>query len=207
LSHSEHIRNKGWFVNQDISRDAKILTPWASHSFQDFHFELQQGLSLRVNDMWAWITREANPIMAVAAVLGLFATCVGFGFTYYQLHQATNQLQAGNEYTIRKDLRDLVSETIPKLKLQCLEVGSVCSADDVTATKQSLGLLFNFHQSVYRQASASGISETFKKQMASDFCQAFKRPTIEKFWEEQIASGNYDLERQEMRDKWCGKKS
>lgn len=153
--------------------------------------------------MWKWISQEANAIVAVATVAGIFVTVAGFGLTICQLRQATNQLQASNEYAIRKDLRELVQEIAPKMRIVCLAASTTCEQHEVIEAKQSLGLLFNFYQSVYRQAEASGISPIFKAQMADDFCQSFERPEVLAFWDAQVAAQQYKDERIKMRSAWC----
>lgn len=153
--------------------------------------------------MWKWISREANAIVAVATVVGILVTVSGFCLTIWQLQQATSQLRASNEYAIRKDLRELVQEIAPKMRIVCLANSTDCEQHEVIEAKQSLGLLFNFYQSAYRQAKASGISPTFKAQMADDFCQSFERPEVSAFWDAQVAAGQYKDERIEMRSAWC----
>ena len=128
--------------------------------------------------MWGWISRESEAIVAVATVAGLVVTVVGFILTISQLQQTTRQLQSGNEYQIRKDLRELVQHIAPKMRIECISPTSSCEKQQALEAKQSLGLLFNFYQSVYRQAHASGISPVFQSQMADDFCQSFERPEI-----------------------------
>ncbi|WP_147412766.1 hypothetical protein [Rhizobium sp. AG855] len=156
--------------------------------------------------MWTWIAREAEAIVAIATVLGLVVTVVGFGLTISQLQQTTKQLQAANEYQIRKDLRDLVQVIGPKMRTDCIADTSTCEKQQVLDSKQSIGLLFNFYQSVYRQAKASGISAVFRSQMADDFCQSFERPEIAAFWDAQVAAKHYKAERVEMRAEWCSDK-
>lgn len=153
--------------------------------------------------MWKWISRESNAIVAVATVVGIFVTVAGFCLTIWQLQQTTDQLRASNEYTIRKDLRELIQQIAPKLRLECLSGPTDCDQRQTKDATQSLGLLFNFYQSVYRQAQASGISPAFKAQMADDFCQSFERQEVSAFWDAQVAAGQYKDERIKMRSAWC----
>ena len=72
--------------------------------------------------MWSWLNANANPVMAVAAIVAVLFTGVGFGLTYYQLVQATKQLQSTNEYEIRKDLREIVGTVLTgEFDLNCLD--------------------------------------------------------------------------------------
>lgn len=153
--------------------------------------------------MWTWVSKKADSIVALSTVVGLFVSVAGFGLTFWQLRQTTLQLQYSNEYSIRKDLRELIQEIAPKLRLECLAVPTDCDERQTMDTMQSLGLLFNFHQSVYRQSKASGISPAFKAQMADDFCQSFDRSEVSRFWETQVSAGHYKDERIAMRSEWC----
>lgn len=154
--------------------------------------------------MWAWLDTNANAVMAISAVIAVVASVIGFGFTIYQLRQATNQLQSSNEYEIRKDLRDIVQVVLDgEFDPKCLAASSECSPATTKSSKKAMGLVFNFHHSVYRQTLAAGVSRGFESQMAEDFCNWLKNKDVADFWTHQIESGAYVAERKEMRSKWC----
>ena len=118
--------------------------------------------------------------------------------------KATRQLQSSNEYNIRKDLRELVQNVRANhFKDSCLRSAPDCDPAAQASTDFGLGLLFNFHHSVFLQSEAHGISEQFQKQMARDFCGWFNLAVAKDLWDRQTKAGNYDSERQRMRREWC----
>lgn len=154
--------------------------------------------------LWHFISREADAVAALAAIVGVVVTVLGFGLTWYQLQKTTDQLQSSNEYEIRRDLRELVSEMAKTAKMECLRAELKCEAAELKPLNQQLGLLFNFFHSVYRQTKASGVSRTFEDQMSEDFCLWFSSSYVVDFWDRQVLLGYYKAERIEMRRIWCG---
>ena len=160
----------------------------------------------------SFFTANKDIISGIASVVGILVAIIGFIVMIYQIKQAgnqiketTSQLQAANEYTIRKDLRELVQKARSEyIFVECLKNDAEnCTDENRRDTKFGIGLIFNFHNSVYLQAKAHGISDEFGAQMARDFCNWFKSDFVREYWNSQVQSGRYGDERKKMREEWC----
>ncbi len=150
--------------------------------------------------MWACLKRNSDQITALASIAGV----VGILLTFWQVWTASDQLRSSNEYGIRKDLREVVATAFEGgMNSDCLRNLSNCSNEDQTKTKRGVGLVFNFHQSVFGQAKAGGISKQFEKEMARDFCSWFQSELVRNYWDAQVKAGSYDENRVAMRKEWC----
>ncbi|MBO9195698.1 hypothetical protein J5277_16450 [Rhizobium sp. 16-449-1b] len=151
--------------------------------------------------MWASLKRNSDQITAIASIAGV----IGILLTFWQVWTASDQLRASNEYGIRKDLREVIAAAFDGgLKTECLRDLTICSNEDKDKTKRGVGLVFNFHQSVFGQAKAGGISRAFAKEMSKDFCSWFKSELVRNYWDAQASAKLYDENRIAMRKEWCG---
>lgn len=145
----------------------------------------------------------SDQINAFASVVAAGAAVVGFFYTVNSINDTTLQLQANNEYEIRRDLRDTANEVDALIFAECLMNREGCDTSEWQNTKRGYSILMNFFFSIYSQAEAEGISAEFRDEMAKDFCRWVSTPFGKSFWDEKTVAGLYSKNRIEMRNAWC----
>lgn len=145
----------------------------------------------------------SNQVNAIASVVAAGAAVIGFFFTVNSINNTTLQLQANNEYEIRRDLRNTANEVDALINANCLMAREGCDTSQQQMTKRGYSTLMNFFFSIYSQAEAEGVSSKFRDEMAIDFCRWVSTPFGKTFWNDKITAGLYSKNRVEMRNSWC----
>lgn len=153
--------------------------------------------------MRAAIAKELKeqPITALSTLAAVVVAAVGLGATYSQISGAAQALRAANEYTLRKDGRDLIASLLEDTDLQNLQRNN--SAANEENAKAKLWLMVNHYTAIYRQAKTGGVDQDFAASYAIDFCGFIQKPEVNKLWLAMVKDEKAYRFQIEMRAQWC----
>lgn len=150
-----------------------------------------------------WIKTHNEAIVAVATVVSLLISIIGFGFMIWQLRETTRTLQASNTYEIQRDARSLSNEIRSKGHIEDLRNGTLAS-DMAASAETDAWLMFNFYLAVFRQVEAGGVTSTFGATFGEDFCFFLENEQILGLWSTFIDQRRLSSSHQRMKEIWCG---
>lgn len=144
----------------------------------------------------------SGEIASITSVLGVLIGLVGFSLTYWQLVKTERTLRASNTYEIQRDARDLVDKINADPKFSAYIKGAE-DPDYLTKFENNAWQMFNFYLSVYRQATAGGVTVDFTEAFKKDFCGFVKLTRVGDAWKSMEESGRISDAHKTMEGEWC----
>ncbi len=148
------------------------------------------------------LKKYKDEIGAGSSIVGLLIGFFGFYFTIYQIVETREALKAANAYEIQRDARSLIDEIEVDIVRRAMS-GEVMEKSDGEKLNDLLWKMGNFYLSVYRQAKAGGISDSFSISFQKDFCGFIKNSYISAALDDMKGQGMIGISHVEMKKDWC----